>query len=72
MWEDDPNGQGDMAPLEFIVRHQNTLKKLKLYNCAINVKGRLGQTHSWADAYKQLNNALTGLVELKVKFELDG
>jgi hypothetical protein len=40
IWEDDISGQGNMVPLEFIVRHQKTLKKLELHNCAINVRNR--------------------------------
>jgi hypothetical protein len=71
IWEDDISGQGDMVPLEFIVRHQKTLKKLELRNCAINVGKRFGPPHFyWADIYKRLANVLTGLVELKVKFKL--
>jgi hypothetical protein len=71
VWEDDTSGQGDMVPLEFIVRHQKTLKNLELYDCAINVGERLGPPcHYWADIYKRLANALTGLVELKVEFKL--
>jgi hypothetical protein len=73
IWEDDTSGQG-IVPLGFIVRHQKTLKKLELHNCGINV-GRRGYSDGpphcyWADIYKRLANALTGLVELKVEFEL--
>jgi hypothetical protein len=73
IWEDDTSGQGDTVLLKFIVRHQKTLKRLELHNCAINVKERFGPPHRyWADIYKRLANALTGLVELKVEFELKG
>ena len=72
IWEDDTSGQGDSAPLEFIVRHQKTLKNLELHNCAIGFRNRFGPPHRyWADIYKRLANALTGLVELKVEFELE-
>jgi hypothetical protein len=69
IWEDDTNGQGDMVPLEVIVCHQKTLKKLELHNCAVNIRG--SQHCSWTDIYKRLANTLTGLVELKVEFELE-
>ena len=65
VWED-----GISDPLEFVLRHQKTLKKLKLNTCPINVRWRSGPTHYWADIYKRLANALTELVELKVEFEL--
>ncbi|KAF8502689.1 hypothetical protein F5888DRAFT_1631792 [Russula emetica] len=70
VWEDHARGEGDMVPFEFIMRHQKTLKKLELHNCAINVRKRYGPPHCyWADIYKRLANALTGLVELKVEFK---
>jgi hypothetical protein len=59
--------------LEFILRHQKKLKKLELLGCAINVGKIFGPPHcycDWADIYKRLANALTGLVELKMEFEL--
>jgi hypothetical protein len=69
---DDTSGQGDVVPLEFIVRHQKTLKKLELHNCTIYVGKRFWPPHcSWADIYKRLANALTRLVELKVEFKLE-
>jgi hypothetical protein len=72
IWEDVTSDQGDTVPLEFIMRHQKTLKKLELHNCAINVRNRFGPPHRyWADTYRRLANALTGLVELKVEFELE-
>jgi hypothetical protein len=68
IWKDDTSGQGDTVALEFIIRHQKTLKKLELHNCAINV--RESRHCNWADIYKRLANALTRLVELKVEFGL--
>jgi len=71
IWKDDTSSQRDMVPLEFIVRHQKTLKKLELHNCAINVRKLSWPPHCyWADIYKRLANALTGLVEVKVEFNL--
>ena len=65
IWEDVASDQDDTVPLEFIMRHQKTLKELELHNCAINVRNRFGPPHRyWADIYKRLANALTGLVEL--------
>ena len=60
-----------MIPLEFILRHQKTLKRLELHYCAINVGKRDGPPPCYsADIFKRMANALTGLVELKVKLEL--
>jgi len=65
-----------MVPFEFIMRHQKTLKKLELHNCRIkvrkiDVRRKFEPPHYyWADIYKRLANALTGLVELKVEFKL--
>jgi len=70
IWENDTSGKGDMVPLDFIVRHQKTLKKLELHNCAINVDPK-APTHYWADIYKRLANAMTGLVDLKVEIKLN-
>jgi hypothetical protein len=71
VWEDDTSSQGDMVPLEFVVRHQTTLKRLELHNCAIHIRNRYRPPHCyWADIYKRLANALTGLVELKVEVKL--
>ena len=45
-----------MIPLDFIVHHQKTLKKLELHSCAINVRGP--RHCNWADIYKWLANVL--------------
>jgi hypothetical protein len=63
-----------MIPLEFILRPPEdveVLKRLELHYCTINVGKRDGPPPCyWADIFKRMANALTGLVELKVKFEL--
>ena len=72
IWEDVTSDQDDTVPLEFIMRHQKTLKELELHNCAINVRNRFGPPHRyWADINKRLANALTGLVELYVDFQFE-
>ena len=72
IWEDVTSDQDDTVPLEFIMRHQKTLKELELHNCAINVRNRSGPPHRYlADIYKRLANALTGLVELYVDFQFE-
>ena len=71
-WEDGKIGQGGMImppPLEdFIMRHRETLKKLNIDNCSINVgeKSRLPSCY-WADIYKRLTEGLTELVALEVE-----
>jgi hypothetical protein len=71
-WEDGKMSRGGIimpTPLEdFIVRHRETLKKLNMGNCSINV----GETSRppvcyWADIYKRLAEALTELVEVEVE-----
>jgi len=53
----------------FIVRHAKTLKKLKLYCCAIKVtKGRARPFCYWADIFNRLAKALNELAELEVVF----
>lgn len=71
-WEDGKIGQGGIImppPLEnFIIRHRMTLKKLKMYNCSINVGERTRKSLcNWADIYKRLAEALTELVEVEVE-----
>ena len=72
VWEDCTIGQGGIVTPsfveDFIVRHRETLKKLELYFCTINVEdyGRKPPVCYWADVYKRLANALTELVDLKV------
>jgi hypothetical protein len=71
-WEDGKIGQGGMImppPLEdFIMCHRNTLKKLSMDNCSINVgeRSRLPFCY-WADIYKRLTEAMTELVEVEVE-----
>ena len=73
VWEDCTIGQGGIVTPssveDFIVRHRETLKKLELYFCTINVKdcGRKPPVCYWADVYKRLANSLTELVDLEVK-----
>ena len=75
IWEDGTIGHGDVIvppPLEdFIVRHRETLKILKLDGCSIHVEdyGREPPICYWADVYKRLADALTELVELEVEFD---
>ena len=71
-WEDGKIGPGGIImppPLEdFIVRHRDTLKKLDIDNCSINVgeKSRPPFCY-WADIYKRLTEAMTELVEVEVE-----
>jgi hypothetical protein len=71
-WEDGKIGQGGMImppPLEdFIMRHRETLKRLNMDNCSINVgeRSRLPFCY-WADVYKRLTEGLTELVEVEVE-----
>ena len=73
VWEDCTIGQGGIVTPssveDFIVRHRETLKKLELYFCTINVEdcGRKPPVCYWADVYKRLANSLTELVDLEVK-----
>jgi hypothetical protein len=73
-WEDGKIGQGGIImppPLEdFIMRHKNTLKKLDIDNCSINVgeRSRLPFCY-WADIFKRLTEAMTELVEVGVEVE---
>jgi hypothetical protein len=75
VWEDGAIGEGDNAPLpleDFIVRHRKTLKKLELHNCSISVGRISGRPLCyWADVYKRLANALTGLLELEVEYHVE-
>jgi hypothetical protein len=74
IWEDGTIGRGNIVPPpleDFIVRHRETLKILKLSGCSIHVEGygRKPPICYWADVYKRLANALTELVELEVEFD---
>ena len=71
-WEDGKMGGGGIIippPLEeFIMRHKETLKKLDIGNCSINVGGRSRLPLCyWADIYKRLTEALTELVEVEAE-----
>jgi hypothetical protein len=55
---------------DFIVHHSKTLKKLELHDCSICVEKGSERPLYWADIYKRLAKALTGLVELEVEFEI--
>jgi hypothetical protein len=77
LWEDGKIGHGGVveppAVGDFIARHRKTLKKLKLHNCVIRISpGRTTPFCYWADVYNRLAKALTELVELEVKFHVDG
>lgn len=75
-WQDGKMGQGGiiMPPLleDFIIRHRQTLKRLSINNCSINVGERSGLPFCyWADIYKRLTEALTELVEVEMESTLN-
>ena len=74
IWEEGTIVEGNItsSPLEdFIVHHSKTLKKLKLHDCSILVRGEKKPPVSyWADIYRRLARALTELVDVEVEFDI--